>query len=208
MEKHQNDDHPAIQHLIEWVNKTKDRGIRSANSGSGDGIEDCYYVSHTRFQEYYRQPQAVEKLLDALFGKHDPLLEALDAHSIRNKFHKIFTILIFIGRGRFISYFVARGIDDARLPLRSGQNNFPTATSDPGFWTKFDRDQWKFCVSKLDSTVGRTFDANEYILPIRRIRKLGEGGTATAYEIEVPGAYNQLNAVRSAKTRPPRELGL
>ena len=196
MDKLQDDHHPAINHLLTWVASTKDRGMRSAGADSGDNVEDSPYISRTSLDEYYSQGQRVESLLGALFKDQDALLETLDIGLIRRRYPKIFCLLITIGKGQFINYFVGNGIDDQHLPLRRHwQTDFPSATWDPHFFSKFYTQQWQFCVPELDYAVNRRFDAKEWILPIQRIRTLGEGASANTYQIEVPRAYDRLQWV-------------
>ena len=198
MDQPQNDSHPSIQQLVKWVESTKDRGMRSSDADGVDYDWDVPYVSQTALDNYFSQHQAVEKLLGALFSDNDPLKEALNARHIRGNYSKIFCLLITIGKGRFINSFVEYGINDQRLPLTLNQHDFPPSPSDPEFFTTFYQKQWQFCVPELHAnTISRRFDPKECILPIRRTETLGNGGSATAYKVEVPRCYDCLTTVCS-----------
>ncbi|KAL8755893.1 MAG: hypothetical protein Q9199_003320 [Rusavskia elegans] len=191
MDRPQLDSNTAIQKLIKWVQSTKDRGMRCAAGEESVYNWDVPYVSRTALEDYFGQDHAVDNLLQALYSEDGSVLEALDAGHIKKKYSMVFCLLIVIGHGRFINYFVEHGIDDQRLPLHD-QRNFPTTASDPQFFGKFYQQQWQFCVPDLDADICRTFDHREWIIPIRRMRTLGDGGSAHVYKIEVHGSYNKL----------------
>ena len=197
MDSAQNDHNPAISEFLKWANSTEHQhqGLRSGDVDSSNDNKDCSYLSQSALQQYFHQHHAVEKLLCALFGEDDPLLHSLNPALVRRKYPKVFGLLILIGKGRFINHFVEHDIDDQKLPLRHCGPDFPSSTSDPDFFAKFSQDQWRFSVPELYHTVNRKFEAKEWILPIKRIKKLGEGGTARTYQIEVPEVYDQLEVV-------------
>ena len=201
MDKAQPDDHPAIQDLLKLVNSTEDRGLRSGDTNDSDADDGEYaFIPRTRLQAYLGQYDQVEKLLSALFGDEDPMSNPPDAGTIRQSYSKIFCILIAIGKGRFINHFIEHGIEDRYLPFQSHPGNFPSATSDSSFFTTFYQQQWKFCVPELHKCFNKRFDANEWILPIKRKEELDHGGSAATYKIEVHEAYDQLHLVCGPQT--------
>lgn len=192
MDKPQNDSEPPIQALLKWFESTPDRGMRSSADVKDEFDWDVPYVSQAALGVFFSKYQAVEKLLIALFGDH-PSKDYLNARQIKENYCKIFCLLISIGKGPFIIQFVEHGIDDHCLPLRTQPPDFPSSASDPQFFSAFYRKQWQFCVPKLHAdTFNRQYKAKEYILPIRRIGELGEGGSAVAVKVEVPDCYNSF----------------
>ncbi|KAL8996225.1 MAG: hypothetical protein Q9169_004203 [Polycauliona sp. 2 TL-2023] len=192
MERLQADSNATIQELIQWIGSTKERGMRCATGENGVYDWEVPYVSRTALKDYLGQHHVMDDLLQALYNGDGPALEAVDAGHIKNKYSMVFGLLIAIGHGRFINYFVDHGIDDQRLPLQD-QSKFPTAPSDPQFFTRFYQKQWEFCVPDLDADISRTYDRREWILPIRQLKHLGHGGSAHAYQIEVHRCYNKLD---------------
>ena len=200
MDRPQNDSDPSIQHLLQWVESTPDRGMRSAADVKNGYDWNVPYISQAALAIYFSKFQAVEKLLIALFGNH-PSRDSLNAHQIKENYCKIFCLLISIGKGQFITQFVENGIDDHNLPLQTQPPDFPSSASDPHFFSAFYREQWKFCPHKLHAdTFNRQFKAKEHILPIRKIAELGEGGSATAFKVEVPDCYNSFQKVSTLLT--------
>ena len=188
---------PAIQNLLKWVQATEARGLRVAADNRSVYDWNVPYVSRTALDEHFSIPLITE-LINALFDPLDPGDEGPDAGQIKRKYSKIFCLLITIGKGDFITNFVAHGIDDQRLPLGPDKpEGFPTLPSDADFYDEFRRKQWEFCVPELDFdfAYGRQYDHSDWILPIRHIKQLGEGGSATVHQVEVPGSYYQLDEV-------------
>lgn len=194
-------DSPAIQQLINWVKSSVDRGVRFSDTDESEYDWDVPYVSSTALDEYLSEPEAVERLLGAVFKNDEASRESLHADTVRQKFPKVFCLLIIIGKGWFITHFVEGDINDQRLPFKPHDHGiFPTSTSDPYFFQTFLQKQWQFCVPELCAGVNRRFDTKEYILPLRRTRTLGKGGSATAYQIEVADSYNKLTRVCTHQT--------
>lgn len=171
--------------------------MRRAAADKSDYDWNVPFVSFTALEDYFGQPHVVDNLLRALFNKDELELESLHADQIKRNYSRVFCLLIIIGHGRFINEFVKHNIHDKRLPLLPHEQNiFPITTSDSSFFDKFCQEQWQFCVPKLhNADIVRGFDHPETILPIRRKRTLGEGGSATVYEIEVHESYNRLDVV-------------
>ena len=192
MYRSQPDNNATIQDLVTWIASREDRGMRGADAG------DVPFVSYTALQEYFSGYRRIEQLLEILFDSSDLSLDYLDAKDIRDQYARVFCVLILIGQGRFISRFVELGINDRRLPLRlQERDGFPRSTSDPNFFDNFYKEQWQFCVEDLSVTLNRTYQP-ESILPIWRKRRLGEGGSATTYLVEVHGSYNSLEPVSTS----------
>ena len=199
MDRLQNDSDPRIQSLLKWVESTPDRGMRSSADGKAGYDWDVPYVSQAALGDFLSK-QAVENLLNALFGNHRSR-DYLGPRQIKEKYCKIFCLLISIGKGPFITQFVEHGIDDRYLPLQTQPPDFPSSASDSQFFSAFYQNQWQFCVPELNGdTFNRRFIAKEYILPIRRIGELGEGGSATAFKVEVPDCYNSFEKVSASLT--------
>lgn len=197
--------HPAIQQLIKWVESTVVQGL----CGLDGDMRDVNFVSHRALNDYFDQEDVLENLLRAHFPDNDQLLERSDARQIKRSYPRIlikrsypriFCLLILIGKGKFINHFVEYGISDQRLPLNKHKPvDFPADPSDPSdshFFDTFLQHQWQFSVPELSVTYGRRFDPSETILPIRKVKRLGQGVSADIHQVEVHSSYDQLEAVR------------
>ncbi|KAL8744272.1 MAG: hypothetical protein Q9184_008017, partial [Pyrenodesmia sp. 2 TL-2023] len=155
MDRPQLDSNPTIQKLIKWVHSTKDLGMRCTAGEESVYNWEVPYISRRALEGYFSRDHAIDNLLQALYNEDSPVLEDLHASHIKNGYSMVFCLLIVIGHGQFINYFVEHGIDDQRLPLHD-QRNFPTTFSDPQFFDKFYQQQWQFCVPDLTADIWRT----------------------------------------------------
>ena len=204
MDRPQDDSDHRIQKLLKWVESTENRGMRSSDDVNLGYDWDVPYVSQAALVKYFSEYHSVEKLLRALFGD-DRSKDSPTARRIKEDYCKIFSLLISIGKGQFITHFVRHEIDDQRLPLQTQPLNFPSSPSDPQFFSAFYQKQWQFCAPRLHADIfDRHFEVKEYILPIRRIGELGHGGSATAFKVEVPDCYNSFIKVRTLFTSRER----
>ena len=198
------DRHPAVQQLLKWVESTKVQGPR----GIDGHLREVGFVSPRALHDYFSQEDVLEDLLHAHFAGDDDLLDLIDGRQIKKSFPMIFCLLIAIGKGRFIHHFMEYGIDDQRLPFsKEKPDYFPADPSDPQFFETFYQCQWQFCVPELDMMYGRRFDPSEWILPIRRVKKLGEGVSADIYQVEVNCFDGQLEAVRALQYEAEKTTG-
>lgn len=192
---------PAVQDLVNFVLSTKDRGLRVTASDLKKYDWDVPYVSRTALHDYFTLKK-VHELLRVFSNGDNPVYDLVDAGQIKRQYSKVFCLLVVIGHGHFITEFVRHGIDDQQLPLGPHRSDkLPHSPSDPQFFDKFYQRQWQFCVPELKVTYDRHFDS-KFILPIRRVKTLGLGGSATAYQIEVHGSYNQLETVSPPTLKP------
>ncbi|KAL8793424.1 MAG: hypothetical protein Q9195_004010 [Heterodermia aff. obscurata] len=206
--------HPAVQQLLRLIETTELRGLRGVD---GD-MREVNFVSHRTLDDYFDRVDVLENLLRAHFPDGDRLVERIDVGQIKRSYARIFCLLIVIGKGEFIIHFTEYGISDRHLPLsRHKPDGFPTDPADSRFFETFLQRQWQFCVPELKVMNGRRFDPSEWILPIRMVKRLGEGVSADIYQVEVHGYYDphetdcndQSNtSYRSSGQRRPKTLVL
>lgn len=183
----QADHDPVIQAFITWIRKVSQPGLR------GPGPDpNCTFVPLSQIETYFQDVSRVTRLLRSVLGP-DELLLSLPA--IAKKYPRVFSILLLIGKGRFIQYFARyETLCDQRLPFEVKPQCFPTSTetSDDSFFATFRDCQWQFCAhtfqpSDIDLHLGK-----ETILPIVKREKLGSGASAVVFKINIHEAYNQL----------------
>ena len=185
--------HPAIQQLIKCLKAAEVQGL----CGIDGEIRDEGFVPQRALNDYFDQEDVLENLLRAHFPDNDPVLERIDVRQIKRSYPRIFCLLIVIGKGTFIENFMVYDISDQRLPLSKHKPvDFPADPSDSHFFETFFEHQWQFSVPKLSIMHGRRFDMSDWILPIYRVKRLGEGVSADTYQVEVHSCYDQLEAVR------------
>lgn len=133
----------------------------------------------------------VEALLKELFANPDQ--SAPDAADVLKSYLRPFAILLCIGSGHMISYFVEHpSLQDRCLPFSVEPQDFPVSTS-RNLFRAFYEEQWKFCALRLEYNRGYRLP-DEYILPIISKEQIGDGGSANLYKIVVDESYNSLVA--------------
>jgi hypothetical protein len=128
-------------------------------------------------------------LLNRVLPSRGPPLVA--PSTVRGKYVRVFAILLRIGKGRFIDYFVRHlGLSDNHLPFLQRPPDFPTS---PDFFNEFYERQWMFCPQTLEYSRSVIFPPR-MVLPILAKEKIGAGGDAIVHKIVVHSAYNKLRA--------------
>ena len=183
MVEQQPDDHPHLQDLHTWAREACQQGI-------GDtGLEiNRPFIADQEVKAYFEDIRTTRKLLAALFpdGNHQ-----LDAERIGKEYAKVFLILLLTGNGRFITFFVRHeDLRDQYLPFSVRPDHFPIS-SNGDFFPSFKRQQWQFCAKTFQYQIHQQF-ANDVILPITSKERLGGGGSATVYKIDLHPGYNKL----------------
>ena len=179
----QHDEDPYIQAFLTWrqSENTSCEGTRGFKNE-----ELARYIPNSTLSTYFNAPRCTNNLLNALYpDRHPP-----DADIIIRSYMRPFAILLSLGNGCLISYFVKfEDLQDDKLPFRSKPQNFPQSSGD--VWTKFSSQQWEFCPPTLEYSRERVLDEQE-ILPVRFDRVIGRGGTSSAHKIDVHPFYNLL----------------
>ena len=125
-----------------------------------------------------------------------PLEQIESAHNPSNCSLLIFSLLLKLGCGNLIHYFLRKNVVDRDLP---------TATADPEviqtllveagipnayhIATRFEELRWRFCPVKFELGVGKDY-VKERVLPIHKRKVLSlKGGTADVWDIIVPEEF-------------------
>lgn len=114
-----------------------------------------------------------------------------DWETIRNDYLAVFSTLIVINKGTYITHFVqSPNLTDDDLPFRHQEDWPPDCVE---FFEEFHRTQWQFCTERLKRqklSGGRFRD--EIILPIISCVSLRDGVDSCTYKVEVDPGYNLL----------------
>ncbi|KAI9709970.1 MAG: hypothetical protein M1820_003048 [Bogoriella megaspora] len=188
------DDHPdiysapAIQTFYHWRDEHCVVGVRAQSSAHNEA--PAYFLPPCELSTFFTV-ERVKQVLVALWQTRSHLIP-VDANAIQEKYLTGFAILLSIGHGRYIETFVKhRTLGDRYLPFDAKPSDFPSA-ADCDLFAIFKDAQWKFCAPRL--TYQRlTHFKQEEILPIVAREKIGEGGSAVTWKIQLHPDYNHLN---------------
>lgn len=194
--RQQSDDNPVIQSFLQEFSKEPGNLWRIGRSGAANDIKNKYISCKTLQQSL--DISRVQELLDALFGDRDE--HPPDAGRVTKFFLRTFAILIRIGFGRMILYFIKQQLNDARLPYHSKPTNFPSSSNQLDLFSEFYKEQWGFSAQLMEYDMGYQLEQNT-ILPITNMEMIyAEGGSAMMYLIEIDEDYNAI--------RPPDDEDL
>ena len=184
----QPDDDPAIQSFL--ADFSKEPGVlwRTGRSGAANDLEKSY-LSHKILQQRLGVGR-VQELLKALFNgrdEHPPNADHVTHHYLRT-----FSILLRIGFGRMILYFIKGQLKDSHLPYLSKPTKFPSSSNQIDLFSEFYKEQWGFCAQLMEYDMGYQLEPN-IILPILELDVIyEEGGSATMYKMVVDEDYNEM----------------
>ena len=183
----------VLQNFVRYVEKCKQPGI------SGTENEKVYFCPELNLKDYFSDHNQLEGILRCVLPSTGPL--PVRAYNIQTKYTKIFAILLYIGKGKFIKRFDQyNSLSDEKLPFDTCPEDFPSDVEDmdKSFFGSFYERQWMFCAPNLSYERFKNFQPR-MILPIVSREELGTGGSSTTYKIEVYPAYNHLEEGRTTK---------
>ena len=181
-------DHAAseIQELLDWVPK---HCISGTNGPSA--TLNCLFMPLPDLEAFLKAHNRTNRLLRALYPQreHPVTVANLEASYIR-----VFTILVLIGKGRYIGHFVKHlNLDDLHLPFLEKPTHFPIDPNDSTFWTSFYERQFAFCAHHFRNNQDYKKLEELCVLPIVKKEVLGSGGSAAIYKIVLHPFYDRLN---------------
>ncbi|KAL9604134.1 MAG: hypothetical protein Q9219_000722 [cf. Caloplaca sp. 3 TL-2023] len=181
----QSDQNVEFQALRRWIDSAQQPGL-----GGPSHSTPCGFIPISALNGYLRTNDRVENLLTWLFGRD--WTKVIDAETVRNHHLRSFSILLLIGHGKMIEYFVKyRSLQDHQLPYQTRPKDFPHSSWDQNFFDRFYDNQWQFCPMSLEYNMDLHLEKEE-ILPILHKEELGRGGDAIAYKIVVDSEHNKL----------------
>lgn len=132
------------------------------------------------------------------------------ATAIRNKYLRVFTILVLLDKLDYLEWFTSYGLDDSQWPQTELYYRWPSTDAFVDFFKQFKDLQWKFFPLELhrDELIDREIPADR-ILPFETIRRMptsviSSSEDATTFEVT---AYEPLAGVPdSIGQRKPRIL--
>lgn len=166
---------PAIESFLEDLNHCTIDGTR--------GSASAQFVTHTRLRAclaLHISDLLQDVAPDQLHREND----------ILNQHARVFTILIIIREGGFISHFLSRELlSDRRLPFID-KDAFPHAKD---FFDKFWQRQYMFCTPVFTRHLEWNFDQYR-ILPFDREREsIASGNSGDIYKIRFPQEYDAMD---------------
>lgn len=185
----QPDEAPSIQQFFSWANRE-----RKYSRISPDSDERIPFNSIPPIEAYFKEKnhEKLNAILIALFESDAP---PGIAEVIVKDYVAVFSILVYIGKGRHIQNFIEYNLNNQHLPFNPSHPppDFPNS-SDERFFEKFCQQQWRFCctIFSRDGLYNRHFHAKQ-ILPIVDKQQLGDGASAVLYKIRIHDEYNHLH---------------
>lgn len=119
-------------------------------------------------------------------GEHIPQTE-----TILQQYLAVFSILLSIGKGKYLNRCIERRYNDERLPLLDKPRHFPTCDNGSFFDTFFDA-QWRFCPATLTKNLINLQIEPEQILPLKRRDRVMSNASSVTYLVEVHEEYDFL----------------
>ena len=176
---------PVIQELLKWVPKHCINGTNGLSA-----TPNRPFIPLPDLEAYLKAENRTGKLLRSLsIERHHVIVDILEKWYIR-----VFTILILIGKGRYIEYSVQHhNLRDIHLPFLEKPAHFPTDPNDPTFWDSFYEKQFAFCAHCFRYNENYIKLEGLCILPIVSKEVLGQGGSAAIHKIKLHPYYDQLN---------------
>lgn len=154
------------------------------------------FIPTPKLQTYFRDLRHIQQLLEALFAESE---RTIHPEEIQRNYSIVFSILLLIGKGRYIKCFVRHDhLRDQYLPFKSKPTSFPKASADVDFFDSFRKQQWEFCARTFEENMDKHFDAEE-VLPIINMKLLAGGVSAKTFQIILHESYNKLRP-RGIKT--------
>ncbi|KAL8842972.1 MAG: hypothetical protein Q9176_002275 [Flavoplaca citrina] len=177
----------AIQDLFEWVPKHCINGTNGPSTSPNHP-----FMPLPDLQAYFRAHQRTHKILCALFSEREPSAHHSLIQSLEARYFRVFTILILIGKGRFIEHFIQyHNLRDDLLPFLAKPQHFPTDPNDATFWESFYEKQFAYCPHFFRHNENYRLE-DLLILPITTKEVIGRGGSATLYKIKLHPYYDKL----------------
>lgn len=186
MPTEQRTDDEVIRRFHRWV------ASGSAHSVGCHGIDSDIstpFIPDSQLRSYFCNVECVHDLLKAIYQEDD--VEKL-AHKIFDNYLRAFSILLCIGRGRFIKHFVRHcDLADKRLPFISAPSDWPLST-DKNMWESFQDKQWLFCPQDFELDMLEEIWHDRCILPITEKEILAENRWASIHKVVLEPEYNHL----------------
>ena len=144
--------------------------------------------------EYTSQATYLDLLLD--FAYSECIIVPVEARQLSSPGKSsllVFSLLLELGRGDFIHYFLRSGLTDSKLPFPMTSLKQAKTSGDGSetvdFTRQFFERQWAFCPLTFDLGMGVDLPSST-VIPIQQRRQINsKGGTASIWQIVVPEEF-------------------
>ena len=175
----------AIQDLLDWIERNKIPGASGASAAP-----NRHFIPFKELQAYLKSSKRAKKLLMVIFRDRQ---YSVNTDLLLEDYVRVFTILICIGKGAYITHFMSHTLSDQDLPLKTMPNDFPKDPNDPNFWERFYSLQFTYCAKRLQNKkIDKIIIEDHCILPFVRKEMIDSGGSAVIYEIDLHIDYDDL----------------
>lgn len=182
--------HPVVQEFLSTLSKPEFRclGIRADTMEATHG-----YISLAAIQEAVRKPGMLESLVESVIPRG---LAQDDITAIRSQYLRVFCILLRCRCGSEIQAFIHNiNLCDGALPFEM-ESDFASLSeqlqvASSALFRIFYHQRWEFCPEVLRYGMDVGLDKN-VIIPVSKINKISNTGTAEIYKIVIDEEYNEL----------------
>lgn len=190
-------------HFREYVTNNCSIGSIALASGEIQSAERVY-LSKEAQERYFEDTKRLRMILHHICPSLEPdALSRVKVKDIQRGYTGVLSTLLWIDSGDQIQRFVhLDSLEDKHGPWDTKPTELPVYHDD-SWWEDFAQAQWKFFVPQMEGYSLREWKTNR-ILPFRRVKMLGEGGSGKVFKIQVNNSYNCLH--RGSKNVRPISL--
>ncbi|KAK5074750.1 hypothetical protein LTR64_000955 [Lithohypha guttulata] len=161
---------------------------RNAFIGTSKTSDNIYTPRSVLLKYFTDDYSSLDRLLKAVLKEEQDTLPA--SETILQHYLATFTILLSLGKGRYLNRFIERGYNDERLPYFECPRFFPDSAS---FFGAFVDAQWRYCPVRFPKDPVNLQIEPEQILPVKRLDQISNDGTAVIHRVEIHADYDPFN---------------
>lgn len=171
-----------VRIYLGYVNEPRNAFIGKSKLG------DSVYTPRTSLLRYFQDGRAsIDDLLSSVLKEEDVIVPV--GSVVLQEYLLVFTVLLLIGKGQYLSHLIERNYGDDKLPFFECPRFFPKPI-DGSFFEAFCNIQWRFCPVRLSSNPVNFHLESEQILPLRSKVLVKSDSTSNVFQVELHEEYD------------------
>lgn len=162
---------------------------RNIFKGFSKSSEARYIPRSVLFRYFTEGSSSIEELLKEVLEDEEHVPQA---DTVLNQYLVVFSILLSIGKGKYLVRCIERDYSDDKLPFFDRPRHFPKSEEGSFFDSFFDA-QWRFCPTRITKNPVNFQIEPEQILPLKRKEKIASNTSSTTYLVEFHDEYDSLS---------------
>lgn len=151
---------------------------------------DDRYTPRSILSRYFADAgSSIENLLKEVLEDEEHIPQG---ETVLNQYLTVFSILLSIGKGKYLNRCIERDYSDEKLPFFDRPRHFPKSDEGSFFDSFFDA-QWRFCPARITKNPVNFQIEPEQILPLKRREQIATNATSTTYLVEFYEEYDSLS---------------